>query len=167
MRTILGAVLLVMAVILVLGALFIFIDQQDDIGVGHYNWLSAALFTLLSLPQQAYELLPVTALLGALLGMGSLARGSELIVVRATGVSVLRIAAAAGMAGMILVGLELLLGEVLGPPLYEAASEHKAFSKFNNVSFGGGAGAWVRDRQSHHQCQRAVRPAPVRWHAAV
>ncbi len=146
MRAILGAVLLVMAVILVLGALFIFIDQQDDIGVGHYTWLSAALFTLLSLPQQAYELLPVTALIGALLGMGSLARGSELIVVRATGVSVLRIAAAAGMAGLILVGFELLLGEVLGPPLYEAAREHKAFSKFNNVSFGGGAGAWVRDR---------------------
>jgi lipopolysaccharide export system permease protein len=144
-RTIIGSVLLVMSVFLVLGALFIFIDQQDDIGVGRYNALSALWFTLLNLPQQAYELLPVTALMGSLLGLGSLARGSELVVVRATGVSTQRLAGAAAIAGLILIGVELLLGEVLAPPLHEAAKEQKAFSKFNNVSFGGGSGAWVRD----------------------
>lgn len=144
-RTILGAVLLVMSVVLVLGALVVFIDQQDDIGVGHYTAISALWFTLLNLPQQAYELLPITALIGSLLGLGSLARGSELVVVRATGVSVMRIAGAAAMAGVLLVGLELLLGEVLAPPLQEAAKEQKAFSKFNDISFGGGSGAWVRD----------------------
>ncbi len=143
-RSIIGSVLLVMSVFLVLGGLFIFIDQQDDIGVGRYNALSALWFTLLNLPQQAYELLPVTALIGSLLGLGSLARGSELIVIRATGVSTQRIAGAAAIAGLILLGVELLLGEVLGPPLHEAAKEQKAFSKFNNVSFGGSA-AWVRD----------------------
>jgi lipopolysaccharide export system permease protein len=143
-RTIIGSVLLVMSVLLVLGGLFIFIDQQDDIGVGRYNALSALWFTLLNLPQQAYEFLPITALLGSLLGMGSLARGSELIVIRATGVSTQRIAGAAAIAGLILIGVQLLLGEVLGPPLHEAAKEQKAFSKFNNVSFGGSA-AWVRD----------------------
>ena len=144
-RTIIGSVLLVMSVFLVLGGLFIFIDQQDDIGVGRYNALSALWFTLLNLPQQAYELLPVTALMGSLLGLGSLARGSELVVVRATGVSTQRLAGAAAIAGLILIGVELLLGEVLAPPLHEAAKEQKAFSKFNNVSFGGGSGAWVRD----------------------
>src|ERR1700730_14615978 len=75
-RTIIGSVLLVMSVFLVLGGLFIFIDQQDEIGVGRYSTLSALWFTLLNLPQQAYELLPVTALIGSLLGMGALARGS-------------------------------------------------------------------------------------------
>jgi lipopolysaccharide export system permease protein len=143
-RTIIGSVLLVMSVFLVLGGLFIFIDQQDDIGVGRYTALSALWFTLLNLPQQAYELLPITALIGSLLGLGSLARGSELIVIRSTGVSTQRIAGAAATAGLILIGVQLLLGEVLGPPLHEAAKEQKAFSKFNNVSFGGSA-AWVRD----------------------
>ncbi len=144
-RSILGSVLLVMSVVLVLGALFLFIDQQDDIGVGHYTAASALWFTVLNLPQQAYELLPITALIGSLLGMGSLARGSELVVVRATGMSTWRIAGAAAIAGLLLIGLELLLGEVLAPPLQEAAKEHKAFSKFNDISFGGGSGAWVRD----------------------
>jgi lipopolysaccharide export system permease protein len=143
-RAILGAVLLVMLVLLVLGALFMFIDQQDDVGTGHYTTLAAFGYTLLNLPQLAYELLPITALIGSLLGLGSLARGSELTVVRATGVSVARLAGIALLAGLLLMLLAILLGEFLAPPLQQAARAHKAFSKLNGVSFGGG-GAWVRD----------------------
>jgi lipopolysaccharide export system permease protein len=144
-RTILGAVMLVMLVFLVLGALFVFIDQQSDVGTGHYTELAAFWYTLMNLPQLAYELLPITALVGSLLGLGSLARGSELIVIRATGVSVLRLAGIALLAGLLLVLFEVLLGEFLAPPLQQAAREHKAFSKLSNVSFGAGGGAWVRD----------------------
>jgi lipopolysaccharide export system permease protein len=144
-RIILGTVLIVMMVLLVLGALFVFINQQKDIGVGHYNALGALWYSLLNLPQQAYELLPITALIGSLLGLGSLARGSELTVIRATGVSIGRLASMAFLAGMILTLFEVLLGEFLAPPLQQAAREQKAFSKLSgNVSFNGG-GAWVRD----------------------
>ena len=62
--------------LLILGALFIFIDQQDDIGSGHYTALGALWYTLLNLPQQAFELLPITALIGSLLGPG-LARARQ------------------------------------------------------------------------------------------
>jgi lipopolysaccharide export system permease protein len=144
-RAILGAVTLVMLVLLVLGALFVFIDQQDDVGTGHYTQLGAFWYTLMNLPQLAYELLPITALIGALLGLGSLARGSELTVIRATGVSIARLAGIALLAGLLLILFEVLLGEFLAPPLQQAAREHKAFSKLANVSFGGGSGAWVRD----------------------
>jgi lipopolysaccharide export system permease protein len=144
-RTIISSVLLVMSVLLVLSGLFVFIDQQDDIGIGRYNAMSALWFTLLNLPQFAYELLPIAALIGSLLGLGSLARGSELVVIRATGISVQRLAGTAAIAGLLLIGAELLLGEVLAPPLQEMAKEQKAFSKFNNISFAGGNGAWVRD----------------------
>jgi lipopolysaccharide export system permease protein len=144
-RAILGAVLLVILVVLVLGGLFVFIDQQDDIGTGHYSALGALWYTLLNLPQLAYELLPILALIGSLLGLGALARGSELTVIRATGVSIARLAGIALTAGLILVVLEVLLGEFLAPPLQQAAREQKAFSKLSNVSFGGGSGAWVRD----------------------
>ncbi len=64
--------------------------------------------------------------------------------IRATGISVARIAGTALMAGLLLIGVEVLLGEFLAPPLQEAAKEQKAFGKFNNISFGG-SGAWVRD----------------------
>jgi lipopolysaccharide export system permease protein len=144
-RTILSAVLMVMGVFLMLGGLWVLIDQLDDIGIGHYTAWGAFWYTLLNLPQQAYELLPITVLIGTLLGLGALARGSELTVVRATGVSVARLAGMTLLAAGLLIGVELVLGEFLGPPLQQVAREQKAFSKLSNVSFGTGSGAWVRD----------------------
>ena len=77
-RTVLVYTAMAMAVLLTLGALFLFISQQSDIGVGSYSAGDAFLFTLLNLPQQAFELLPIGALIGALMGLGNLASGSEL-----------------------------------------------------------------------------------------
>ncbi len=56
-RTVMVYTLMVMGVLLTLGALFVFISQQSDIGVGDYNAADAFLFTFLNLPQQAFELL--------------------------------------------------------------------------------------------------------------
>ncbi len=40
-RTLLQMVALVMAVLLVLGLVFVFIGEQADVGVGHYGMLDA------------------------------------------------------------------------------------------------------------------------------
>jgi lipopolysaccharide export system permease protein len=144
-RTVLGAVGLVMLVLLILGGLLVFFSQQGDIGVGHYSVADALWYTVLNLPQQVYELLPITALIGSLLGLGQLARGSEITVIRATGISVSRLAGTALIAAFLLIAFEGLLGEFVAPQLQEAANQQKAFSQFNSVGFGGGAGAWVRD----------------------
>ena len=84
-RAVLGGVLVVMAVLLTLGALFLFANQQDDIGIGSFTALDAFGFVLLNVPQQVYELMPIAVLIGSLLGLGALARGSELTVMRACG----------------------------------------------------------------------------------
>jgi len=144
-RAILGTVLMVMLVLLVLGALFVFIDQQDDVGVGHYTALGALWYSLLNLPQLGYALRPTPALRGSRGGGGGRGRGRALTVIRATGVSIARLASIALFAGLLLVLFEVLLGEFLAPPLEATARAQKAFSKLSNVSFGGGGGAWVRD----------------------
>ncbi|HVC29975.1 MAG TPA: LptF/LptG family permease, partial [Steroidobacteraceae bacterium] len=72
-RTVLGSVAMVMAAVLVLGGLFVFISQQSDIGVGHYTVADALRYTLLNLPQQVYELLPITTVIGSLIGFWQLA----------------------------------------------------------------------------------------------
>lgn len=144
-RTVLGAVAMVMMVFLILGGVLVFISQQSDIGVGHYTAADALWYTLLNLPQQVYQLLPITALLGSLLGLGQLARGSEITVIRATGASVARLAGTVLIAAAVLIAFEGLLGEFVAPQLQEAANQQKAFSQFTSVEFGGGTGAWVRD----------------------
>jgi len=144
-RTILGSVLMVLCVVLIVGALVTFIDQQKDIGSGHYTSLSALWFTVLNLPLLAFEILPIAGLIGALLGLGTLARGSELTVIRASGISIARLAGITLIAGLVLVVVAVLLGEFIGPVLQQEAREQKAFARLSNVAFGGGAGAWVRD----------------------
>ena len=144
-RAILSSVLLVLAVFLVLGGLFAFISQQGDIGVGNYTLADALWFTVLNIPQQAYQLLPITAMIGSLIGLGALARGSEITVIRATGMSVARLAGAALIAALILIVVEAVVGEFVAPQLQEAASQERVFHQYNSISFGGGTGAWVRD----------------------
>ncbi|HEU4626339.1 MAG TPA: LPS export ABC transporter permease LptG [Steroidobacteraceae bacterium] len=144
-RTILGAVGMWALLLLALGALFLFIGQQDDIGVGNYRARDALLFVLLNLPEQGWQLLPIAALIGSLMGLGSLARGSEITVIRATGISPARIAGAALIAGAILIVIAVGIGEFLAPQLQQAAKQQKAFSKFADITFGGNGGAWVRD----------------------
>ncbi len=147
LRAVLGAVLVVIAVFLALGALFLFMGQQDDIGVGSYSWPDAAGFVLLNLPEQVWQLLPITAMIGSLIGLGALMRGSELTIMRVSGLSVWRIARTVALAGVILAALGALLGEWLAPPMLQYAKQQKTFSKSSEVAVSGPAGAWVRDGQ--------------------
>ncbi len=144
-RTVLLYTFMVMAVLLTLGALFLFISQQSDIGVGSYSAGEAFLFTLLNLPQQAFELLPIGAMIGALMGLGNLASGSELVVTRASGVSVWRIGWPVGLAGLTLSLMMYGIGEYAAPPLAQLAKREKTTNKMTDVSFAGSSSAWVKD----------------------
>src|ERR1700761_2097661 len=106
-RRILAMTALVMAVIIALAVLFLFINEQGDTGTGHYGSLDAFWFSLMSVPQQAWDLMPIGALIGSLLGRGGLASGSELTVARASGISVARLAVSVFIAGVLLVGIEV------------------------------------------------------------
>jgi lipopolysaccharide export system permease protein len=144
-RTVLVYTAMAMAVLLTLGALFVFISQQRDIGVGNFGAEEAFIFTLLNLPQQAFELLPIGALIGALMGLGHLASGSELVVTRASGVSVWRIAWPVGLAGLTLALIMFGIGEYAAPPLAQFAKREKTTDKLADVSFAGSSSAWVKD----------------------
>jgi lipopolysaccharide export system permease protein len=100
---------------------------------------------MLNLPQQAFELLPIGALIGALMGLGNLAAGSELVVTRASGVSVWRIAWPVGLAGLTLALIMYGIGEYAAPPLAQFAKREKTTDKLADVSFAGLSSAWVKD----------------------
>ncbi|MBM4192273.1 MAG: LPS export ABC transporter permease LptG [Gammaproteobacteria bacterium] len=144
-RSVLTGVGMVVLVLLSLGGLLLLIGQQDDIGVGNYDAFVAVQFVALNLPQQAWELLPISALIGSLIGLGNLARDSEIIVLRTSGLSVWHLARSVALSGLILATLGLLIGEGFGPPLEQFARHQKVFAKFNDISVIGSGDAWVRD----------------------
>jgi lipopolysaccharide export system permease protein len=144
-RTVLLYTLMTMAVLLALGALVLFISQQSDIGVGSYSAADAFLFTFLNLPQTAFELLPIGAMIGALMGLGHLAAGSELVITRASGVSVWRIAWPVGLAGLTLAVIMFGIGDYAAPSMAQFAKREKTIAKLADVSFAGTSSAWVKD----------------------
>jgi len=144
-RTLLMAVALVMAVLLVIGALFQFIDEQGSTGVGHYGMGEALVFSLLNVPRFALDAFPAGVLIGSLLGIGALARSHELTAMRAAGMSRWRLARSALAGGLVLMAAGLLVGELVAPRLEQLADQRKALARFDNVSFAGAGGAWLRD----------------------
>ena len=144
-RSVLGTTLLVMLVLLMLSGLYLFYTQQDEIGVGTYTLANALLFVGLNLPKYAFDMLPIAALIGALLALGNMARSMELIVVRAAGVSVFRIAMWVAGAGIVLMILTGVLGELVAPQMEQYGRRMKTFEKYHDYSLAGNRSAWAKD----------------------
>jgi lipopolysaccharide export system permease protein len=107
--------------------------------------MAALRYLLLIQPQRLYELFPMALLVGGLLGMGALASGSELIVMRAAGLSLTRLTRSVLQAGLLLSLAVLLVGEFIAPPLEQFAREQRAIAKGENLAIRGGRGFWARD----------------------
>jgi lipopolysaccharide export system permease protein len=133
-----------MSVLLVLAALFLFVNEQGWVGAGRYGQWQALGYVLAHLPATGVQFLPVAALMGALLAMGQLARGSELTVMRAAGISVARIAATVAFAGMLLLPVAMAVGEWVAPQLAQIARVSRAQDRNESLGVAAGA-AWLRD----------------------
>ncbi|TDJ43843.1 MAG: LPS export ABC transporter permease LptG [Gammaproteobacteria bacterium] len=144
-RTIMAAIGLVMAVLLGLAGFIEFVTQLNDIGVGEYGIAQALLYSLLKLPNLSHQMLPMAVLLGAMLGLGSLANNGELMVIRTSGVSMFRLAGAVMMTGVVMTLVTLVLGEYVGPPLDNYARQFRAEAKHAGSGVATGKSVWIRD----------------------
>lgn len=145
MKAIVGHTVMVLLVLLTLSSLYMFIEQQDEIGTGTYRTVDALLYVALTMPQYAFDMLPIAALIGALLALGNLARSMELIVIRAAGVSVVRMAVWVFGAGLLLMASTWMLGEYIAPPLTQYGKQMKIFAKSKDYSISANRGAWAKD----------------------
>ena len=93
-----------------------FLDLSDKVFRGQASWGMLAAYFWYVTPQYLYYILPLTVLLAALVTMGLLTKNSELVVMKACGISLYRIALPVVGAAAIVGGTLFLLGEtVLGP----------------------------------------------------
>lgn len=144
-RTVVGASLLVLLVLTALWGFVTFIEQLHRIGHGSYGVFDALQYALLTLPDNALDLFPTAALMGALLGLGGLASTNELMVIRTAGVSALRIAASALVGGIVLAVAVALIGEYIAPPAKSYAEQARGAALYGRVGSGGEGGIWARD----------------------
>lgn len=153
-RAVTGGSLLTLLVLSALAAFFAVIDQLGDLG-GNYGIAQAIEYVLLILPRRAYELFPTAVLLGALLSLGALATHSELIVMRAAGLSVYRITWSVLKAGLILMAIAIFLGEVVAPPAEQLAQNRRAVAQAKSFAISS-SGFWARDGKSFIGIKRVL-----------
>ena len=66
-----------------------FLEQMEDMS-DEYTMARVTEFVFYSMPRMFHETIPYSALIGCLAGLGILANNSELLVMRAAGVAILR-----------------------------------------------------------------------------
>lgn len=146
-------VLAVVGVALSLFVLINFINEYEKVGRADYTVWKAVEYVLLWLPKLTYQVFPVAALMGTMLGLGVLANHSELVVIRAAGVSKLRIAISVTKAMLALIVIAFIVGEVIAPPAEQYAEQMRLRALSSKVSFNQQFGLWVRDENTYIHVQ--------------
>ena len=139
------AVLLSLLFLTTLLMVFFFIDDMPNIGRGSYTMSDALINLLLNIPDNLLYIFPMSALVGAIVGLGSLSSTSELIVIRATGISTWHIIKSALLAILPLLIIVMMMGEWLSPVSKQYAQQRRSLAFSNGQLISSGAGLWARD----------------------
>lgn len=123
----------------------IFIDEMGRTGKGQYDGLEATLYVLATIPRQIYHIFPPAVLIGTMVGLGVLATHSELIAIRAAGVSRLQIIRIVMSSAAVLMCISIFLGEIVVPPLDNYAETRRSLVMNDGKALKTSKGIWVRD----------------------
>lgn len=141
--TVFLAIVAVLGVITCLALLFAFIDELNDVD-GAYTIWGAASYVGLTAPQRIYDMLPMAALIGCLVGLGSLASHSELTIIRAAGVSIRRIVWAVMKPMLVLMLIGLMVGEYVAPWASSMAQANRSLAQSIGKAQSSKHGLWHR-----------------------
>lgn len=139
---------LALLLLLTLFNLFTFSDELKDLGKGSYQLKEIFMFLALKTPTVFYELLPSGALIGSIFVLGAMANNSEVIAMRAAGLSVFWVIRSVMLAGVFLVIIGGTIGELIAPDMERAAQFLKNTSQNDRVVMRAKYGIWLREGNS-------------------
>jgi lipopolysaccharide export system permease protein len=131
-RTVFSAIAITLVVFMSLDFIFAFI-RQLELARGDYNLSEALIYLLLTFPRKLYSFIPFACLIGCLAGLGILASSSELVVVRAAGVSTKRIVWMCLRPALLFILGALLIGEYVAPYTEQMAESRRAIALGESV----------------------------------
>lgn len=155
-RTILSSILMTLFMLVSLSGIIKFVEQLRKVGDGDYTTWSAGIFTLLTVPRDIEVFFPMAALLGALLGLGTLATRSELVVMQAAGFSRLQVAMSVMKTAIPLVILTMVIGEWVAPAAEQWARNYRAEKIVGRSLMVTDRGLWAKDGNNFIHIQRVI-----------
>ena len=161
MRQIGLGLLIAAALLLPLFSFFDLIDQMEHIGEGLFRMRDAFYIVLLLLPRRLIQLLPFIALIGNVIALGRLALNSEIIAMRAAGLSPARISLASFKVGLCLLLLLGALEQYGAPYLQKKAISHRLEVLNQSGELGADLGIWTRDQNRIMRLGEAIQATLV------
>lgn len=156
MRECFAAIFLVLAAFLALFSFFDLINELRTVGNAGYQFGHALLHVTLSVPGLIYELIPIAALIGTLYALSTLARHSEITVLRASGLATRDLLMTLFRLAGLLALLTLLVGEGLVPFAERMAQEVRAKALSKVIAQRGfESGLWIKDGYSFINIRKA------------
>lgn len=143
-----------MSVILSLDFLVSFAGEVGEIGKANYSYWQAFIYVALRTPQKIYEIFPMIAVLGTMLGLGTLASNHELTAIRAAGVSLLRLIGSVLKTAAIITAVAIFIGEVVAPPATQYAKLSRVRAIEHLISLNTDYGLWARDGDTYIHVRR-------------
>lgn len=120
-----------------------FIREFPNLGKGSYGLYQLLFYVLLMMPYDVYQFFPMSSLLGCVIALSLLASHSELIIMRAAGISLVNIAAAIVKATIVLLIIMLLIGELLSPLALRKAARIKTAAISSGQALLTNQGVWL------------------------
>ena len=147
-RNMLTSVLLMATCLTLFTGLITFIDKMRYIGRGSIDFLFVCKYVSYLLPGIFVTFFPVAILIGGVISLGSLARGSEIVVLQSLGLSRLQIAISSLKSLIPLMALVLCLGEFVVPQLETyAETQYSVYASGGKMSVSR-SGIWLREGNS-------------------
>ncbi|MDC0621219.1 LPS export ABC transporter permease LptG [Candidatus Pseudothioglobus singularis] len=144
-KTLLSYTLVVIVVWLSIYSFFNFLSELNSVGKANYTILEAFQYIVLQMPEVAYDQASALILLGCILGMGHLATTGQLLIFRASGVSVFKITWLTIKNAMIFLFILILVGETLAPALTHYAENNRSNALGEFTLAESQDGFWIRD----------------------
>ncbi len=144
-RQIMIGILIAAAVLLPLFSFLDLVEQLDDVGQGFYSVQDAFYFTALMLPRRLLQLMPFIALIGHVIALGRLAVHSEIICMRAAGLSPLEISKTPLRIAICLLVAMAVLEQYIAPVLEQKAHAHRSAALAYSTQLSEDLGLWSRD----------------------
>ena len=127
-----SAIALTSVVFLSLYFIFTLIEQLDSVK-GNFTVIEAVINVLLRLPYGFYAFNPFACLIGCLVGLGLLATSSELVIIRAAGVSTQQIVWMVLKPALVFIFAALCVGEYVTPFTEQLSAARKAVALGTSV----------------------------------
>jgi len=141
-KNVLGATFGVLLVLVGLDALSALIDEAGDI-TPTYQFTDVLKYVALTLPHRTHEFVPFAALIGTLVGLGRLASASELVIVRAAGVSLPQLAIIVLKPALFFALFGFAIGEYVTPVTQQMAVSEQALAQRSDSNFAGRGGTGI------------------------